>query len=143
MSYDSHGWASIGLGAGGIPRSSIAGILEGWISIQQVAIGYRAAGTTQLWGEDRSDQSLLVGVRTTKSGNFMLAAAGVGRSFSSNYCECAPSARPDRLGVAYAFESHANYVFVGAGLSLFGIVSTPDHNYAALALTLDLGGFGR
>jgi hypothetical protein len=45
--------------------------------------------------------------------------------------------------MAYAVEAHANLVFVGAGVTMFGALGPRSVSYNAFALTLDVGWFGR
>lgn len=143
-------WFSTGLGAGTWPRGSLAGIAEAWYSAGPVVAGARIAGAGQInfdgAGEQRSDQALLVGLRTPRKRGFLLGAVGVAKaSSSSDLCvpnPCALVSPFHTTQAAYTVEAHANIVFVGVGATMFGVFGPAYARYNGLALTLDLGWFG-
>ena len=138
-------WVGAGLGTGTWPYGTIAGIVSGWYSIGMLAAGARAAGADAIFGEQRSDRALLMGVRTRGSGGFLLGGLGVGKIATSRTCDgpCTPLTRPGATEVAYSAEAHGNFELVGLGIAMFGVFGPPQNRYNAVAITLNVGWFGR
>jgi hypothetical protein len=138
-------WISGGLGVGTWPSGSLAGVASGWYTSGELALGVRIGGASQIFGEQRSDQALLVGARTPGTRGFLLAAAGVGRIASSRSCDGPCSGgftRPSATALAYSFEGHGNLDLAGIGLVMFGALGPTSVRYNAFAITVNLGWFG-
>lgn len=142
--WPQHAWISVGLGGGTSPRGAISALATGWYSAGVVALGVRLADADQLFGEQRSDRALLVGARTRGNRWFLLGAAGIADIASSHTCDaCTALTRPPVTEVAYSVEGHGNLTFVGIGVTMFGALGPVQARYNAIALTLNVGTFGR
>ena len=143
-SWPQHAWIGGGLGAGTSPRGAISAVATGWYSAGIVALGVRLAAADQLFGEERSDRALLFGGRTRGNRWFLLGAAGLADIASSHTCDaCTRLTRPPATEVAYSLEGHGNLTFIGLGVTMFGALGPPEVRYNAIALTLNVGVFGR
>jgi len=50
---------------------------------------------------------------------------------------------PPGTAFAYSFGGHSNLPFVGLGVTMFGALGPAEVRYNAIALTLNVGVFGR
>lgn len=137
-------WIGAGVGAATYPYGSLAAIVDGWYARGPFAIGARHAGTATWFGEQRSDDALLVGARTGDEHFFWLGAIGPGVVASERTCDgpCGIITRPRTPGLAYTFEAHANAKYGGVAISMFGALGSASR-YNAFALSMNFGMFGR
>jgi hypothetical protein len=144
--WPQRGWISVGLGGSSSPHHGLAGVAAGWYSVGPVAAGVRLGGAGQWFGEQRSDQAVLIGARTRGNMAFLVGGIGTAKVASSLTCDgpcTAPPPRPSTTEMAYAFEAHLNArTFFGIGGSMFGVLGPLSTRYNAFAFTIDFGWFG-
>ena len=143
--WPQRGWISVGVGGSSSPYHGLAGVAAGWYSVGPIAAGVRLGAADQWFGEQRSDQALLIGARTRASAVFVVGAIGTAKVASSRTCDgpcTAPPPRPSTTEMAYAVEAHANVAVFGLGATMFGTFGPASARYNAFAITLNAGWFG-
>ena len=90
------------------------------------------------------DRALLVGGRSSGSHGFVLAAIGIGRArYTYLHSDTAPSREPPQTGVAFEVKGQGGSSFAQAGVSMLGVIGPERARYVGLALSLNVGWFGR
>ncbi len=138
-----NGWVSLGFGTGSnaFMSSGFAGVASAWYTVGPVAMGVRTASTSRSGLVSSTDDvvqdvAALIGLRTPARRAVFLGALGYGRA----------SVRPgnsDANGLAYSLQASVNYRIVGIAAELFGAEGAGRASFRGVALSLQLGWFGR
>jgi hypothetical protein len=140
-------WISGGAGSGTYAYGSGTGFrLSAGGSYGQTLLMYRGSTAMESldgYG-DSTEWSILVGRRTAGSRFYGSAAVGLSRVHWTNGCPtisvCEDGAG---TGIAYDFGVHPNARVVGLGVNLYGVLGSTKARMTGVALSLELGWFGR
>ena len=143
------GWVSLGLGRGWNSYFSggLSGVAAGWYSAGPFVAGIRksdtaASGLLSSSDDHVGDTAGLIGLRTPGHRAILLGALGYGR-VQHTY---GSGTRPDDPAVsalAYSLQASANYRYVGVAAELFGAAGGTTTSFHGVAISVQLGSFGR
>ena len=144
-----NGWVSLALGTGS-NASTLGSVLgldaSAWYSVGPLVAGIRTSTASTLFGEGVDDVAGLLGLRTAGPRAFLHGAVGLASVHSYRTCDGPCSAQrsdPTVGALAYSLQALANYHILGVGAEIFGAAGPGRASFRGMALSLQLGWFGR
>jgi hypothetical protein len=138
-------WVSLGFGrsSNAYFKEGFAGVAGAWYSSGPLVAGARfsssaTSGLLSSTDDPLEDIALLVGLRTSARRAFLLGAVGF-----ANVDRPAGSGGGSSAAVAYSLQASANYRYVGLAAEVFGAQGSDRASYQGIALSAQLGWFGR
>jgi hypothetical protein len=118
-------------------RGGALGYRAGWVSIDNVAVGFRLS-RTGLWTYGTDERALMLGWRHSSGDLVVAAGRATTRYIEHTLFGPGPYRESKEVGLALAAESTVGPRFVGVGFGVLGVF-TARQRHIGLTATLQVG----
>jgi len=142
--WDQRGWLFVGVGGGSI-KESLAVTGGGSYSAGPLMLTLRRGEARQWYGDGIDGTAFLIGARSTGTRGFVSAQLGPSAVHRFHTCDCSGNdwTGPTHGALAFDVAIQGNWMIAGIGFDAFGNLLPSSHRYAAFAVMVELGWFGR